>query len=231
MKEVIPFPPEEYQILVGGNFTNRGQELANKILYFIGDKQNNKVLDIGSGCGRVTRYLLDKNIESYVGFDRHKGMVQWCQDNISNEYSNFKFDHFNIASAYDNHTIDTGIDSENEIINALDFKFPYKNSNFTFTSLTSVFTHMPLEEIKHYLKEIYRASKKGGTCLFSVFFTTKESFYNGVANFFHKENEILDILKEIGWEIVETDNPDVNSEIKYTDNDENHQHNWFYVKK
>lgn len=41
------------------------------------------ILDVGCGCRRLARNLVDLPIGSYTGFDRHKDMIDWCAREIS----------------------------------------------------------------------------------------------------------------------------------------------------
>jgi len=52
---------------------------------------------------------------------------------------------------------------------AATFVFPYVDGQFDLVILTSVFTHMLPEEIRHYLGEIGRVVRPGG-CVFATFF-------------------------------------------------------------
>jgi len=174
----IPLPPKEFMELVCGlNLQNLSEEFESvgKGLLEMLDNEGmlvpgTRFLDVGCGCGRVARYLLSKPIESYTGFDRHPGMIKWCQDEITRHASRFLFQCFDIKSAYFIR------DGYNGTIKASSFRFPFPDQSFDFTLLSSVFTHMPLEESAHYLKEIYRVLRPNGKALVSVFFSAKKPY-------------------------------------------------------
>jgi len=94
-----------------------------------------------------------------LGFDVVEKGVRWCQEKISKDFPNFKFQY---------------VPLHNDLYNsndrsALDFRFPYSDNEFDTSFLFSVFTHMSAKEIAHYLKEISRVLKPGGECLFTCF--------------------------------------------------------------
>jgi SAM-dependent methyltransferase len=130
---------------------------------------NVRFLDIGCGCGRIARCLLEKPLFSYVGFDRHRGMIDWCQQEIGARYPKFNFQYFSIESAYQI------LDGQKGQVSAEKFIIPFEDGAFDSVLLASVFTHMPLKEIRHYLSEIYRVLSPRGAVLLSVFFSEEEN--------------------------------------------------------
>lgn len=50
-----------------------------------------------------------------------------------------------------------------------EFQFPYDIDSFDSVLIASVFTHMPLDEIGHYLRELRLVVRPGGKILASVF--------------------------------------------------------------
>ncbi|MDX1477415.1 MAG: class I SAM-dependent methyltransferase, partial [Saprospiraceae bacterium] len=148
-------------------------------------------LDIGCGCGRLTRHLVDLDINSYTGFDRHPGMIEWCRKEISSVAPHFTFDLFELKSAYDEwDQIDGSID-------AAEFHFPYEDKAFDSILLASVFTHMPLNESGHYLTEMQRVLKPSGKVLLSVFLTDGEP-YSEQIDFFYRKKDFERAIKSAG---------------------------------
>src|SRR5262245_21815205 len=98
--EMLPFPHEEHMALVCGqlpmaelytNFQSAGKNIVAAL-----DQQGMlgehvRLLDVGCGCGRVARYLLTQPLASYVGFDRHRGMINWCVAEIRSRCAKFDF--------------------------------------------------------------------------------------------------------------------------------------------
>lgn len=101
--ETLPLPPDEYMRLVCGPY--EGQQLHD-LFEWVGDQMVKSLaqlgvigmgyqfLDIGCGCGRVARHLLNQSLKAYVGFDRHREMIEWCHKEIASRSDNFRFLHF-----------------------------------------------------------------------------------------------------------------------------------------
>ena len=159
-------PPRGMIFTGSGDFKKQGEKLLE---YFIeaGLQTQHKVLDIGSGIGRValplTTYLSKQG--SYEGFDVVRMGVQWCEKNISSKYPNFNFRY--VALGNDLYKSDGGA--------AANFHFPYKDESFDFVILTSVFTHMMPDEVDNYLGEISRVLIPGGSCFATFFLINGES--------------------------------------------------------
>ncbi len=176
--------PARSQIFIGdSHFEATGNEFFN---YFknIGDLQPDEtVLEVGCGIGRMalplTRYL---DSGRYEGIDIVTEGISWCRKNISSEYSNF---HFQVADIYNT------LYNPRGKYNAVDYRFPFADSTFDFVFLTSVFTHMVLQEVDNYLGEISRVLKKEGRCFATFFLLDAEArkFVSRKDSKFHEEHE------------------------------------------
>lgn len=134
---------------------------------------NDAVLDIGSGIGRTAISLVDylSSEGEYEGFDVVKSGVDWCNKKISKDFPNFNF---------------TYVPLFNDLYNtskgkAEDFVFPYEDDQFNKVFSFSVFTHMQVDEIQNYFKEIARVLKDDGLA-FSTFFLYDEVDEERIAN-------------------------------------------------
>jgi ubiquinone/menaquinone biosynthesis C-methylase UbiE len=216
--EKIPFPPEDFMRLVcGGNDPNLSEQFiwAGKLVTAMLRDENMILsdtcfIDVGCGCGRVARYLMNMPLQSYTGFDRHSGMIRWCQQEITPLATHFAFHCFEIKSVYSQN------DGEYGKIEADDFCFPFADHSFDAALLASVFTHMPLKESVHYLYELYRVVKPGGKILLSVFFSDREP-YRENANFYYESKEFLKMVGASGFDCRFR-------ETLY-------QHNWYILSK
>ncbi len=164
-------PPKGMIFTGSGDFRKQGREMTELFKRLGGLQPRHRVLDIGSGIGRIaaglTEYLDAKG--SYEGFDVMERGVLWCQKNITKRFPNFNFLYTPLKNdLYRN----DGAAAEN-------FRFPYADDEFDFVILTSVFTHMMPEEVKHYLSEIERVMRSGGIC-FATFFILDETSERGM---------------------------------------------------
>ena len=122
-------------------------------------KSDSNVLDLGCGCGRVTRplyyYLRDGK---YVGVDVNIMALAWCKKFFVKP--NFRFIYADIINRAYNPT---------GITEFKDYKFPFEDEYFDILIAISVFTHNlpPWDEA---LKELARVTKKGGR-FFATFMT------------------------------------------------------------
>lgn len=159
-------PPKGLIFTGGGDFKAQGLKFLTFFRQLGGLQAHHHVLDVGSGMGRMAipllRYLNEQG--SYDGIDIVKDGIDWCQDNITAERSDFRFHHSDIY----NDLYNTG-----GAIPGHEYEFPFDNETFNFTFLTSVFTHMLKDEVEQYIKEISRTLKPGGIC-FATFFVINE---------------------------------------------------------
>jgi len=163
----IPLPPEDlWRVGRGGDFRLIGRDLVDLLVYH-GLRPDHRVLDVGSGIGRVaapmTAYL---TTGSYEGFDVDREMVAWCRRNITMRFRNFRFQ---VADLYNKQYNPTGRQR------AETYRFPYEDASFDYVLLTSVFTHMPPKEVDHYLSEISRVLVPGGIASITWFLVDQDS--------------------------------------------------------
>jgi len=168
-------PPRGMVFTGGGDFRQQGEEFLQHFKNLGNLQPHHRILDIGSGIGRMaiplTTFLTKEG--SYEGFDIVQEGVEWCQQKISTQYSNFHFQQVHLKNDL----------YSNEGASAAYFTFPFEETQFNFSFLTSVFTHMLPEQVDNYLKEISRVLKKDGRCL---------------ATFFLVDDDIKDKIKDKG---------------------------------
>lgn len=168
LKRRPPLVPPKGRIFIGqGDFASTGDALLDNLLETCGLKPDHHVLDIGCGIGRLARPLtgyLDKN-GLYEGFDVVDEGINWCREAYRN-FPNFTFKHIPLRNDLYN------LETENT---ADLFQFPYPNDCFDHVVLTSVFTHMQLEDVRNYIFEIGRVLKPEGHCFATFFIINKET--------------------------------------------------------
>jgi len=145
-----------------------GNEVVQHIVTACKLQPNHRVLEVGCGCGRMaaplTRILSDDG--RYDGFDVVPDLIAWAQREIGGRYPNF---HFALADLYNKYYNPTGSHV------AAQYSFPYDDESFDIVFLTSVFTHMYIGDVGHYLAEIARVLKGNGECLITWFLLNAES--------------------------------------------------------
>jgi len=150
------------------NFKQIGQEYLGHFIRIGGLQPHEWVLEIGCGIGRMaiplTTYLNETG--SYDGFDIARAEIKWCKKKITPHFANFNF-----------HYIDVHNDQTNPKgkFQASSYQFPLAAGQYDFVFLTSVFTHMLIDDIENYLKEISRVLKTGGRSLASYFLLNSEA--------------------------------------------------------
>lgn len=126
------------------------------------------VFDFGCGCGRIARQLLQQQPRParYVGIDIHRGMIEWCQANLSSIDGSFVFQHhdvFNLGHGSDN-------------TRQLTAPFEVESSAFGLVIAWSVFTHIYEQQAVHYLSEIARIMRPHGRFVSTWFLFDKREF-------------------------------------------------------
>jgi len=161
-------PPGE---LVGGTGGGGGDYVAIGDEFFAlfreaGLRRTDDVLDVGCGAGRMARPLAGWLGGRYEGFDVVPEAIEWCRSRIGRRYPNFGF---------------TLLDVANDVYNprgeasAASVMFPYGDDCFDFAQLTSVFTHLVPAELLHYLDELARVVRPGGTVFATYFLLDSEA--------------------------------------------------------
>ncbi len=163
-----PFIPPNWLHSVGDlGFKEVGEEFFKYFVNLGGLRPHQRVLDVGSGTGRMalplTKYLKDG---SYEGLDIVAPSVEWCQKTYTSRYPNFRF-HFS-----DIYNKEYNPDGK---FKASEYRFPFESASFDFVFLTSVFTHMLPQDMENYLSEIARVLKSDGRVFITYFLLNPES--------------------------------------------------------
>jgi len=163
----------KFTLVVGpkGRFKERGKRYVNNFVELGNLKPTDKVLEMGCGMGRLalplTKFLKDKG--EYNGFDIVPESIDFCTKNITSRYPNF---HFFLSNTYNKFYNKTGN------LKGIEYKFPYENESTDFVYLISVFTHLVLKDMEHYLSEISRILKVGQKCFITFFLYGNENNRN-----------------------------------------------------
>jgi SAM-dependent methyltransferase len=203
-------PPTEYMRLVCGDVPNLreefdrvGRTLVQGLRRVMILGPGARLLDIGCGCGRVARHLLDSPIAAYAGFDRHPGMIEWAQSNIGALDDRFRFQLVDVQSGYEE------LDSRVGTVSAAEFVFPYDDGVFTGALAASVFTHIDFPATRRYLSETARVLAPGGGALASYFpGETTGQMGRSNWNFVMREDDLRRAIKHAELEVLLFDPPE-----------------------
>jgi ubiquinone/menaquinone biosynthesis C-methylase UbiE len=161
-------PPRNLNYIGDGDYKGVAEHFFKHLVEIGGLKPDDRVLDIGSGLGRMaiplTRHLSSRG--SYHGIEIVPRGVEWSQREITSRHPNFRFTH---ADIYNKMYTPTGQ------YKASEYPFPFEDHAFDFVFATSVFTHMYPPDVAHYLSEITRVLRPGGASFTTFFILTPES--------------------------------------------------------
>jgi SAM-dependent methyltransferase len=125
------------------------------------------VLDFGCGCGRLARQLIQQQPRprKYLGIDRHKGMIEWCQSHLAPQAPGFDFQHHDVFHQLLNPQGTPG-----------HLPFPATDREVTLFIAYSVFTHLLEPDAEFYLQELARILNPGGVAVTTWFLFDKGDF-------------------------------------------------------
>lgn len=151
----------------GGDFERAGQQNLGFLIEHAGLTPGMRVLDIGCGTGRMAAPLLGYLAPGagYVGFDVSRVAVAACRKRFGRQRSDFGFVHVDVRN---------GEYRASGAIEETALLFPAVDGEIDVAMATSVFSHMRLDSIRHYLAETYRVLKPGGRFMFTAFALTPD---------------------------------------------------------
>ena len=155
----------------GGDYRAVGRALLAELIEHGGLRPGDRVLDIGCGAGRVAlplaAYLDSRGADepAYVGFDVSHSAIRHCARTIGAGRRDFRFVHADIA----NHDYNAA-----GAIAEADYRFPVETGWADVVFATSVFSHLRIESIAHYVAEAARVLAPGGRFVFTAYALTPE---------------------------------------------------------
>jgi len=126
---------------------------------------------------------------------------------------NYQFHWFDIKAPYGR------IDGHLGSIEAGSFRFPFREDEFDTCLASSVFTHMPLSEVNHYLGELHRVVRHGGKVFLSIFCSRKAP-YSRDGNYCHSRETFIATVEQRGF-LWDKKGPEVYGE----------EHNWYLLTR
>jgi SAM-dependent methyltransferase len=162
-------PPPHLHDVGRADFATIGDIHLKHFTSLCGLREDDRVLDIGAGTGRIARPLTTfLKAGAYHGLEIVEESVGWCQL-AYRRYPNFDFQHANIRNSVYN---------RGGTVSAADYRFPFAACSITFAILTSVFTHMLPTEVENYLAELARVLTPEGRAFATFFLLNDESRHN-----------------------------------------------------
>ena len=153
----IPLPPPGLRLMgdTDEQFTAAAVQLTG-LLYRLGLRDDDELLDVGCGVGRLAVGLLAGTgfKGRYVGFDVMARQVEWAKRSLSPIAPEFHFRRINVRNDRYN---------PNGTVEPASFRFPARTGGFDLACLLSIFTHFYKEDIQLYLHELHRVLQPGGT--------------------------------------------------------------------
>lgn len=144
--------PVNLMLLTGGGpetFDAISRAHIHNLEQYIGLSPDFSILEIGCGIGRDAIPLTKKlsSAGKYLGIDIVGPSVEWCKNNISAQFPNFQFAHFDVKDQLHN---------PSGTISTKDVRVPLADRSVDRIVLQSVFTHLLRPDIQYYLREFRR---------------------------------------------------------------------------
>ncbi len=163
-------PPVDMRALIGSTdeafFDN---PTGGLVFPDLAESMYESVFDLGSGCGRLARQLLQQHPrpQNYLGVDLHAGMVEWSRRNLSAVDPNFQFIHHDVYER-----------GFNPGGHALDHSqpLPGRDASASLIIAWSLFTHVVQDDITYYLDQCARILRPGGLIRSTWFLFDKRYF-------------------------------------------------------
>ena len=145
----------------GAAFRSLGLTLVRIIREHTSLSTQDRVLEIGCGCGRLALALRDSVGDGmYTGVDIDAASLEACRRNAALVEKQFQFVLLDVNNP---------IWNPDSTQSASTVVFPFADGAFELIVLISVFTHLLPQDLSHYAAEIGRMLRPGGKVLFSCF--------------------------------------------------------------
>jgi SAM-dependent methyltransferase len=137
------------------------------------------VFDFGCGCGRVARQLMQQvaRPQRYLGIDHHRGMIEWCLENLAGRAPGFEFRHHDVYDmAFNPGSGKRWWRWGSSVRPPRTRPFPAEDHAFTLVNAWSVFTHTLEDAAEYYLRECARILVSNGVLHSTWFLFDKSGF-------------------------------------------------------
>jgi SAM-dependent methyltransferase len=172
----VPLPPAELLQHVGAPDIERffvvGDAWAQLLTKFIASDAS--VLEIGCGCGRIARFLLNLPDLRYAGVDSVEAQIAWCAAHIT-PLSAGRFQFHHMAGLADSDRPDGRVAADA-------YRFPAADASVDLVVASSVCAHRQERDALRLLRETGRVLTYGGHALFGVHSELQEEGCSGNAS-------------------------------------------------
>jgi SAM-dependent methyltransferase len=166
---------ERFADVVAAAFESAGREALDQLKALGLLRDGDRVLELGCGCGRLARMLVDEPIARYVGYDADPAMLEWCATEITPRDDRFEF------RPVDRLFADGG-------------GLPDEPGAFDLTVSETMFDRTPLEHVGPYLRELARVLAPGGRLVIAVYFAVGRTYADALHTYYEPKRF---------WELVE----------------------------
>lgn len=126
----------------------------------VGHTKSARIVDIGSGLGRLATGLLAESEDvQYLGIDANQDFVRWCKENIERYHPSFQFVHLDMANELYNPA---------GRLDGSELRLPVGDAWADIVNLWGVFTNMKPEDVQAYVGEIARILRPQGRCFLTA---------------------------------------------------------------
>jgi SAM-dependent methyltransferase len=161
-RHVLPLPNARMMLHVGAasvdNFFFVGDAWAQLLSRYL--RPGSHVLDIGCGCGRTARFLVNNpHVVRYTGFDVFAPYVDWCNRFFGELHpGRFTFHHLDVR---------TGRYNPDGRLTCAEARFPAADGDVDLVYAASLFTHLYPDDARAYVEEARRVLRDDGLAVVS----------------------------------------------------------------
>ena len=144
-------------------FVASAEREVHRLVEHCGLNSESRILEIGCGSGRLPVGLIsiDQSIERFIGVDVDVKAIRWCERWIAAKHPTFQFAHIDVHNERYNPKGATRLDDQ--------FRFDVSDQSCDIIYLYSVFTHMEIDDVKLYLRELKRVLAPAGKVFLTAY--------------------------------------------------------------
>ena len=161
-KHVLPLPSAQMMLHVGAETVDNFLFVADAWAQLLGRyiKPGSHVMDVGCGCGRTARMLVNNPyVARYTGFDVFEPFIEWCNRFFGELHAErFRFHHLDVRTERYN--------PQGNLTCAM-ARFPAADADVDLVFAASLFTHLHPHDACAYFGEMHRVLDEDGIAVVS----------------------------------------------------------------